>query len=248
MNLFDDYREFPPLHTATDFGLLAVGGRLTPERVLRAYRRGIFPWPIVEGRDELLAWFSPDPRAVLELDALYISRRLARRLRSGQFQLTCDQCFPAVMAGCAAPRDGDEVEDEDESETWITADMMRVYGALHEQGHAHSVEAWQAGQLVGGIYGIGLGGVFAGESMFHRVRDASKVALVALVAHLRARGYTLFDIQQATPHSVSMGATEIRRSRFVSRLLVAAALDVTFGTSLDLSQLPEMLARNEGLV
>lgn len=241
MNLFDDYREFPPLYTATDFGLLAVGGRLTPDRVLRAYRRGIFPWPIVEGGDEILAWFSPDPRAILELDHLYISRRLARRLRSGRFQLTCDQCFSQVMAGCAAPRDGDESDDE--SETWITADMLRVYGELHQQGHAHSVEVWAAGQLVGGIYGIGLGGFFAGESMFHRVRDASKAALVGLVAHLRARGYTLFDIQQATPHSISMGATEIRRTQFVSRLRVAAALQVSFGTTLDLSGLPALLAR-----
>ena len=237
MNLFDEYREFPPLHTATDYGLLAVGGRLTAERVVRAYRRGIFPWPIVEERDELLAWFSPDPRAILELDALHISRRLARRLRSGQFQLTCDQCFPEVMAGCAAPRD------EEGGETWITSDMTRVYCELHRLGHAHSVEVWAGGHLAGGIYGIGLGGFFAGESMFHRVRDASKVALVALVAHLQARGYALFDIQQATPHTVSLGATEIRRSRFVTRLRSATALRVSFGTQLDLSRLPAMLAR-----
>jgi leucyl/phenylalanyl-tRNA--protein transferase len=233
----DDENEFPPLHTATDFGLLAVGGRLTAGRVLRAYRRGIFPWPIVEPGLEVLAWFTPDPRAIIELEALHISRRLARRLRTGQFRITCDRCFAEVMAGCAAPRD------DDDSGTWITSDMVRVYCELHQQGHAHSVEVWAEERLVGGIYGIGLGGFFAGESMFHRVRDASKVALVALVAHLRARGYALFDIQQATPHAVSIGATEIRRSRFLARLRSAIALPASFGSSLDLSLLPDMLRR-----
>ena len=222
--------EFPPVSSATEDGLLMVGGRLTPERVLAAYRRGIFPWPIVESGYELLAWFSPDPRAIIELDQIHVSRRLARRMRSQRFRVTCDQAFADVVAGCAAPR-------STEGGTWITPDMARVYGHLHALGHAHSIEVWQGDVLVGGLYGVSLGGFFAGESMFHRARDASKVALVVLVAHLRARGFRLFDVQQATEHAVSMGATEIRRSRFVARLREALTLPVTFGPALDLSQL-----------
>jgi leucyl/phenylalanyl-tRNA--protein transferase len=208
-----------------------LGGRLTPERVLEAYRRGIFPWPIVESGYELLAWFSPDPRAVIELDQLHVSRRLARRLRSGRFRVTCDQAFEAVVAGCAAPRARD-------TGTWITPDMVRVYGELHRRGHAHSVEVWHEVNLVGGLYGVSLGGFFAGESMFHRERDASKVALVALVAHLQARGFCLFDVQQATAHAVRMGACEIRRAQFLWRLGEATSLPVTFGQQLELAQWP----------
>jgi leucyl/phenylalanyl-tRNA---protein transferase len=228
--------EFPPVSAANEDGLLMLGGRLTPERVLAAYRRGIFPWPIVESDYELLAWFSPDPRAIIELDQLYVSRRLARRICSGRFHATCDQAFDRVIAGCAAPRATDRG-------TWITPDMARVYGQLHTQGHTHSVEVWHEDVLVGGLYGISLGGFFAGESMFHRERDASKVALVTLVAHLRARGFRLFDVQQATAHAVRMGAGEIRRSRFVARLREALQLPVTFGTELDLSLLDAVIGR-----
>jgi leucyl/phenylalanyl-tRNA--protein transferase len=227
--------EFPPVSWASDDGLLAVGGRLTPERVLEAYRRGIFPWPIVEHHYEILAWFSPDPRAVLELDRLYVSRRLARRVRSQWFRVTCDQAFTEVVAGCAAPRSAD-------TGTWITPMVALVYGRLHTMGHAHSIEVWRDETLVGGLYGISLGGFFAGESMFHRQRDASKVALVFLVAHLRAQGFRLFDIQQATPHAVSMGATEISRPRFLARLREAADLSVDFGHALNLSQLDDLIA------
>jgi leucyl/phenylalanyl-tRNA--protein transferase len=228
--------EFPPVSSATEDGLLMLGGRLTPERVLEAYRRGIFPWPIVESGYELLAWFSPDPRAIIELDQLHVSRRLARRVRSGRFHTTCDQAFDRVIAGCAAPRAAD-------GGTWITPDMARVYGKLHTLGHAHSIEVWQEDLLVGGLYGISLGGFFAGESMFHRERDASKVALVTLVAHLRARGFRLFDVQQATAHAVRMGAIEIRRSRFVTRLREALELPVTFGHELDLSQRHDVIGQ-----
>lgn len=228
--------EFPPVSSATEDGLLMLGGRLTPERVLEAYRRGIFPWPIGESDCELLAWFSPDPRAIIELDQLHVSRRLARRIRSGRFHVTCDQAFDQVIAGCAAPRATD-------GGTWITPDMARVYGQLHALGHTHSVEVWHEDVLVGGLYGISLGGFFAGESMFHRERDASKVALATLVAHLRARGFRLFDVQQATAHAVRMGAIEIRRSRFVTRLRAALELPVTFGHELDLSQLHVLIGR-----
>jgi leucyl/phenylalanyl-tRNA---protein transferase len=230
--------DFPPVSSATEDGLLAVGGRLTPERVLKAYRRGIFPWPIVERRYEILAWFSPDPRAIIELQNLYVSRRLARRVRSGRFRVTVDRAFADVVAGCAAPRSAD-------AGTWITPTMARVYGRLHALGHAHSVEVWQEDVLAGGLYGIGLGGFFAGESMFHRQRDASKVALVALVAHLRAQGYQLFDIQQATAHAVSMGATEISRARFLTRLRAALTLPVRFGPELNLAQLDEVIAASD---
>jgi leucyl/phenylalanyl-tRNA---protein transferase len=219
--------EFPPPPSAPEDGLLMLGGRLTPERVLEAYRHGIFPWPIVESGYELLAWFSPDPRAIIELDQLHVSRRLARRLRSGRFHVTSDQVFDAVVAGCAAPRATD-------GGTWITPDMARVYGQLHKQGHAHSIEVWHEDVLVGGLYGLSLGAFFAGESMFYRERDASKVALFTLVAHLRARGFRLFDVQQATAHAVRMGATEIRRPRFIARLREALPLPVTFGQVLDL--------------
>lgn len=226
--------QFPPVTAANEDGLLLVGGRLTPERVLEAYRRGIFPWPIVERACEILAWFSPDPRAIIELDRLHVSRRLARRIRSQRFRVTGDQAFPDVVAGCAAPRAAD-------TGTWITPTVARVYGHLHKLGHAHSIEVWRGDQLVGGLYGISLGGFFAGESMFHRERDASKVALVALVAHLRARGFRLFDIQQATAHAVSMGATEISRARFIARLRTVLTLSVTFGSDLDLSQLDAVI-------
>ena len=141
---YDD--EFPPLSSATEDGLLLLGGRLTPARVLAAYRRGVFPWPIVERGYELLAWFSPDPRAVIELDRLYVSRRLARRIRSGHFHVTSDRAFDRVIAGCAAPRATD-------GGTWITADMLRVYSQLHASGHAHSVEVWRDDALAGGLYG-----------------------------------------------------------------------------------------------
>ena len=236
MSPFDDDDDFPPVGSATEDGLLMLGGRLNAARVIAAYRRGIFPWPIIDGGYELLAWFSPDPRAVIELDNVHVSRRLARRMRSHQFQVTCDRCFADVMAGCAAPRPA-------ASDTWITPRMTRVYCQLHALGHGHSVEVWQAGQLVGGLYGVSLGGFFAGESMFHRARDASKVALVALVAHLKARGFRLFDVQQATQHVVRMGATEIRRSHFIARLREAIEQSVTFGSSLDLSLLPDFLRR-----
>ena len=213
-----------------------VGGKLSPSWVLAAYRRGIFPWPIVDQGYELLAWFSPDPRAIIELEQLYISRRLARRVRSGRYRVTCDLDFAAVIAGCAAPR-------SPFGETWITPSMYKAYCQLHKAGFAHSIEVWHEESLVGGLYGISLGAFFAGESMFHRQRDASKVALVALVGHLRARGYLMLDVQQATQHAMRMGATEIPRNDFLSRLAVAIRAPVCFGEQLDTSLLPMLLER-----
>lgn len=213
--------QFPPIWKADDDGLLMVGGHLTSDWLLFAYRQGIFPWPIVEGNTEILAWFSPDPRAVLELDAFHVSRRLGRRLRSGEFQVTFDRDFAAVIAGCAEPREGEPI-------TWITPSLAAAYRRLHEMGHAHSVEVWQRGQLAGGVYGVAVGGLFSGESMFHRKRDASKVGLASLVEHLRQRGFTLFDVQQSSRHLRSLGATEIPRREFLSRLRKSVDLPVSF--------------------
>jgi leucyl/phenylalanyl-tRNA---protein transferase len=217
--------KFPPVWQSSEGGLLMVGGLLTTEWLLTAYRQGIFPWPVCDGQNEILAWFSPDPRAVLEFDRLHVSRRLRRRLNSGQFEVTFDRDFPRVIEACAElrkPNDG----------TWITPHLAEAYIELHRLGVAHSVEVWQDGQLAGGLYGLALGGFFAGESMFHRVRDASKVALVHIVRHLQSRGFVMFDVQQASPHLIRMGATEIPRHEFLSRLKKALELPVAFTASL----------------
>src|SRR6516164_2043491 len=167
---------------ANDQGLVAVGGDLQPERLLLAYRRGIFPW---YDQADPICWWSPDPRAIFELEGLHVSRRLRRTIRSGRFEVTINRDFAAVMHGCAQRREG----------TWITRDMIAAYTMLHGLGHAHSIEVWAGDVLAGGLYGVALGGLFAGESMFTRSRDASKVALVHLVERLRTRGFQLFDIQ-----------------------------------------------------
>ncbi len=196
-----------------------LGGQLTPPWLLEAYCRGIFPWPIVWGDEEILAWFSPNPRTILEFEGLHVSRRLKRRMRSGCWRITIDRAFPQVMAACAAPRSPD-------TGTWITREMEAAYTRLHDLGWAHSVEVWDGSRLVGGLYGVAIGGFFAGESMFHRQRDASKAALVALVERLQQRGFTLLDVQQSTPHLVRMGATEIARPQFLRRLREALELPV----------------------
>jgi leucyl/phenylalanyl-tRNA--protein transferase len=216
---------FPPIEMADPDGLLGIGGQLTPDWLLDAYRRGIFPWPITGGA-EMLAWWSLDPRAILPLDGFHLPRRLRATLRSGPFSVTCNRDFHGVITGCATA--GGRV-----GHTWLTPEMIAAYQRLHELGHAHSVEAWHAGRLAGGIYGVAIGGSFSGESMFHRVRDASKVALAHLVAHLRARGFTLMDIQQLTPHTEQFGAIEIPRDEFLARLSEALSLPVTFGAELE---------------
>jgi leucyl/phenylalanyl-tRNA--protein transferase len=213
---------FPPAQNAPRNGLIGVGGQLTSEWILDAYRHGIFPWPFADGE---LAWWSPDPRAVIELDYLHVPRRLARLCRSGRFQVTCDRAFEGVIDGCATAGDR-------KGQTWITPAMRRAYVTLHQEGHAHSVEAWCDGELAGGTYGLAIGGLFAAESMFYRVSEASKVTLVRLVDHLRARGYALLDIQQLTPHTARFGAVEIPRRDYLRRLAAALEAPVTFGSSL----------------
>jgi len=198
--------EFPPIEQALDDpnGLLAFGGDLRPERILAAYRRGIFPW-YQEG--EPILWWSPQPRAVLFPERIHISRSLRRVLRRREFEISMDRCFADVMRECGAPT-------ENRPRTWITNAMRRAYGELHRLGHAHSIEAWQDGALVGGMYGIALGRVFFGESMFSRVANASKVALVHLCGQLRQWGFAVIDCQVSSNHLRTMGACEIRRAEF----------------------------------
>lgn len=196
---------FPDPRRAGTDGLLAHGGDLEPSTLLAAYRAGIFPWPL--DADTLL-WWSPDPRAVIPPAGLRVPTRLARTLRQRRFRVTVNAAFEAVVAGCA-----------DRAETWITPGLREAYAALHRLGWAHSVETWTAdGALVGGLYGVAVGGLFAAESMFHRVRDASKVALVALVERARAVGVTLIDAQVSSPHLVSLGAVEMPRARYLAML------------------------------
>jgi len=232
MTLLPPSRYFPPPELAGEEGLLCIGGKLGVDWLLDAYRHGIFPWPVFEG-DEVMAWWSPDPRAIFELDLLYISRRLRRTCRSGKFRVTSDRDFCGVIEGCATAQDRRD-------STWLTPEMRRAYTRMHEEGYAHSIEVWREGELVGGTYGIALGAFFAAESMFYRATDASKVALVYLVAHLRQRGYTLLDIQQLTDHTAALGAVEISRRKYLRRLRAALTEPVTFGELQD-EQLPDWL-------
>jgi len=207
---------FPPVERASAEGLLAVGGDLRPERILAAYRHGIFPW---YNEGEPILWWSPDPRAVLFPDKLHVSRSLKRRLRSSNFTVTLDTCFRTVMEQCAGPR-----PQYPEGGTWITNDMLEAYTHLHALGHAHSVETWQDGHLVGGLYGLAIGGAFFAESMFTRTDDASKVALARLVSQLHAWNFQLIDCQQSSPHVMRFGAEEIPRRDFVRQLTQALTL------------------------
>ena len=197
---------FPPVDTAAEDGLLAVGGDLSPKRLLAAYDLGIFPW-YDEGLPPL--WWSPDPRAVLQDADLHVSRSLARTLRRGVFEITWDRAFAEVIRACA---------DERDEGTWLLPEMIDAYEALHELGHAHSVEAWKDGVLAGGLYGVHRGGLFAAESMFHRVTDASKAALVTAVRSLFRAGIEVFDVQLPTRHLTSLGATTWPRDRYVRRV------------------------------
>jgi leucyl/phenylalanyl-tRNA--protein transferase len=214
---------FPSPLVSTSDGLVCVGGRLAPDWLLDAYRHGIFPWPVWD--DEPMAWWSLDPRAILEFDGLRISRRLRRTLQTGKFRATCDRDFQGVIRGCGT------VEGRAD-DTWLVPAMIDAYCELHRLGHAHSIEVWQDDQLAGGTYGVAIGGFFAAESMFYRLRDASKVALAHLVAHLRSRGYRLLDIQQWTPHTGRLGAVTVSRIQYLRRLAVAVELPVTFGDQL----------------
>jgi leucyl/phenylalanyl-tRNA--protein transferase len=201
---------FPPVAQALrePNGLLCAGADLSPPRLLAAYRQGIFPW--YSGREPIL-WWSPDPRMVLACDALRISRSLAKSVRNRGYEVRIDSDFARVLQGCAAPR-------RDGGGTWLGAAMRSAYLRLHRGGWAHSFECWRDGELVGGLYGVAIGRMFYGESMFARAADASKVALVALVGELQARGFPLIDCQVKTPLLASLGAREIPRAEFLRRL------------------------------
>jgi len=203
-------RYFPPADSASPEGLLAVGGDLSSERLLAAYRQGIFPW---YSTGQPILWWSPDPRAVLYPGHLKVSRSLRQTLRRGQFVVRFDTAFRDVMLACSAPR-----EQYPEGGTWITDEMVSAYCRLHDLGYAHSIETWRGDRLTGGLYGIAIGGVFFGESMFSRETDASKVALVALVNRLQAWGFALVDCQVPSEHLASLGAVNIPRHQFLDEL------------------------------
>jgi leucyl/phenylalanyl-tRNA--protein transferase len=203
---------FPSPKLAAQEGLLAVGGDLSQERLLLAYRMGIFPW---YSENEPIMWWSPDPRLILYPDHLNISKSLKKVINKGDFELSMDQDFEAVITACAESRT------ETNEGTWIVDEMIAAYCKLHESGLAHSVETWMDGQLAGGLYGVSIGRCFFGESMFTRISNASKVALVGLVQYLQNLHFDLIDCQVTTPHLVSLGAHEIPRARFLDELATA---------------------------
>ena len=202
--------EFPDVELALQEpdGLLAVGGALSKEWLLHAYRRGIFPW---YGPGQPILWWAPDPRLVLSPGQLHVSRSLAKVIRKGRYAVTLDTAFPDVITACTKPRPG-------QSGTWITPEMREAYVDLHREGYAHSAECWYEGQLAGGLYGVAIGRIFFGESMFARRSDASKVAFVALVRQLARWGFRLIDCQVHTRHLASLGATAISRQAFTALL------------------------------
>lgn len=194
---------------------MAIGGDLSPRRVLTAYALGIFPW---FNDDALPEWWSPDPRAVIPVDGVHVSRSLARRLRRGDFRLSWNEAFDQVIDACAEER---------REGTWILPSMRSAYRLLNRLGHAHSLEVWMDGALAGGIYGVHVGGLFAGESMFHRRTDASKIALLACVRSVARAGIELFDVQLPTPHLASMGAVTWSRDRYIDEVERVRELDVS---------------------
>lgn len=196
--------------------LVAVGGDLSCDRLLLAYRNGIFPWSA-----NPITWWSPERRGVFDLDRFHVPRSLAKLMRRQLYHITRDEAFRRVIEGCAAPARGRQ-------QTWIHPEFIEAYTRLHELGHAHSVECWRGQELVGGIYGVSVGGLFAGESMFHRADNASKIALVHLANHLRERGFQLFDIQMLTPATQRLGAVEISRAEYLRRLCAAVQAGCEF--------------------
>lgn len=198
--------------------LIHIGGDLSTPELLQAYRAGNFPWTV-----RPVTWWSPDPRAILELDDFRVSRSLARELRKSSYRVTSDRAFRQVMESCAAPVPHRRT-------TWITPEFIEAYTALHQQGIGHSVEVWQEDQLAGGVYGLAFGGYFVGESMFHTVSNASKIALYYLVKHLKSRGYLFLDVQMPTRVTIQLGVSLIPRVEFLRRLREAQALSVTFGS------------------
>jgi leucyl/phenylalanyl-tRNA--protein transferase len=214
--ILDHRLRFPSPHSADAEGLVAVGGDLSVPRLLLAYRSGIFPWTVAP-----ITWWSPEPRAIFELDRFHVPRSLARVIRKGAFRTTVDRAFRRVMECCAAPAPG-------RRSTWISPEFIEAYTQLHQQGHAHSLECWRGRRLAGGIYGVAVGGFFAGESMFHRASNASKVALFRLIEHLRRQGFMLFDIQMLTPITAQLGGVTIPRAEYLRRLAQAVEKPVSF--------------------
>ncbi|WP_430010223.1 leucyl/phenylalanyl-tRNA--protein transferase [Methylophaga lonarensis] len=208
---------FPPLEHATEHGLLAAGGDLSPTRLITAYQSGIFPW---FNRQDPVLWWCPDPRMVLYTDQVNISKSLRKTIRQRRFELSLNQAFTEVMQACAEPRS----EAKDDPGTWIHDSMIAAYRDLHQRGYAHSIECWQSGKLVGGLYGVAIGRVFFGESMFSFERDASKVALSALCAQLFRWGFPMIDCQIYSPHLHRMGAENIPRQVFVNQLAILTKL------------------------
>lgn len=206
--------KFPDPRFAAAEGIVVIGGEVNVPNLLNAYRSGIFPWPI-DGWP--LTWFCPAERAILEFKDLHVPRSLQREQHRASFHFTIDQNFRAVINCCA------RITRAGEQGTWITPQMLRAYCELHAAGHAHSVEAWAGDELVGGLYGVDAGGAFAGESMFHLRPNASKLALLYLIAHLQTRGLDWLDIQVLTPHMTALGATEIDREEFLAKLAATRA-------------------------
>lgn len=221
---FSRSRFFPSVDNADENGLIGVGGKLTSHWLFDAYTHGIFPWPFNHYSSDkpLLGWFSPDPRCIFDFGQFHVSRRLARTCRSGRFEISFDRNFGGVIRRCA-------LIPGRKNETWITPEMIDAYVRFHRRGYAHSVEAWRNGRLVGGVYGIAIRGFFAAESMFFLERDASKVALVALVEHLRNQGFALLDIQVETEHTARFGAVKISRKEYLNRMEKALQIDACFG-------------------
>jgi leucyl/phenylalanyl-tRNA--protein transferase len=211
ITVLDRRLTFPDPRSANRDGCVAIGGDLSVPRLLLAYRRGIFPWTV-----HPITWWSPDPRAILDWDRFRTPRSLAIIVRRETFRITTNRAFTRVIETCAAPAPG-------RRQTWISPEFIEAYTRLHQQGHAHSLECWLGDELAGGIYGVAIGGLFAGESMFHRASNASKVALWHLVEHLRTRGFVLFDIQMLTPVTRQVGGIEIPRDEYLRRL--ARAVD-----------------------
>lgn len=208
---------FPPVESADEFGVVCWGGEISPATLTAAYQQGIFPWP---HRGMPTLWFAPPQRALLWCDELHVGSRLRRYLRRADFEIRFDTAFDQVIEACAAPRWS---EGAWERGSWINNAVKRAYKALHRSSHAHSVEAWHEGELVGGLYGVSWGGYFAGESMFTRRDGASKAALVGLVEHLKSRGVQWLDCEVMTPHFEQMGAREVRRAEFMEMLQTALA-------------------------
>jgi leucyl/phenylalanyl-tRNA---protein transferase len=198
-------------------GLVAVGGDLDPDTLVRAYRSGVFPW----SSDPAVTWWSPDPRAIFDLETFQPHRSVRKAIRRNDWRFTTDRDFEGVMRACAAST-------PDRPSTWISEDFIRSYVELSRRGLAHSVEVWEGREMVGGLYGVTMGGFFGGESMFHRRTDASKAAVAFLVEHLRARGFTLLDAQVPNPHLTNIGAIAIPRVDYLARLRAALSHDVAF--------------------